>query len=256
MKIGIAQTHIVSENEKLNLKTAKEYISEAAQKGCRMVLFCEMSFTGFDMRSEANLKSGEYILELMKTAAVENHIAVGFGWAKKVKDKFENHYTIVDQDASIVSDYVKIHPFSFGGEDKFFSGGEKIVLFRLDDIDFSTFICYDLRFPEVFMEAATKAHVILVPSCWPLKRDEHRKILLRARAIENQVYILGINCVNETAGIVYGGESCIVNPDGEVHFFGSDEGLYFAEINDDVDRYREEFPVLKDRKAIALKITP
>lgn len=110
-------------------------------------------------------------------------------------------------------------------------------------------LCYDLRFPEIFQIASKKADVILVPANWPEARTEHWKCLLRARAIENQVYIFGINCVGKNNGLNYSGHSCIIDPNGKVLEELSDrEGVLSFELKNDVKKIRDGFPVKRDRR--------
>lgn len=137
----------------------------------------------------------------------------------------------------------------FSGEDKKFQGGKKIDVFELDGIRFSTFICYDLRFPEIFQIASKEAHVILLLANWSQKRSEHWKCLLRARAIENQVYIIAVNCVGEISGLDYSGDSCVINPNGEImiELSGREELLEY-QFSDNVDIFRNSFQVKNDRK--------
>ena len=185
----------------------------------------------------------------MQQYAVQYHISIGFGWVKDCGEKSENHYTIVNKAGKIISDYAKIHPFSYSGEDIKFQGGNKIAVFELDNIKFSTFICYDLRFPEIFQAASKTANIIIVPANWPASRSEHWKCLLRARAIENQVYILAINCVGEVGGLHYSGDSCVINPNGEILMeLSGQEGVLEYELLDDVGDFRNSFQVKNDRR--------
>ena len=79
-------------------------------------------------------------------------------------------------------------------------GGEKVVTYDVGGVPFSSFICYDLRLPEVFRAIADFVHAVIVPANWPAKRAEQWKTLLRARAIENQVYVFAVNCVGDMGG--------------------------------------------------------
>lgn len=208
-----------------------------------------MSFTGFSMNTEITKESNLEIVNKMTDYAKKYQIAIGFGWVNDCGGKSESHYTIVDKEGAIVSDYVKIHPFSFSGEDRKFKGGEKINVFELGGVKFSTFICYDLRFPEIFQIASKEAHVILVPANWPQKRRKHWKCLLQARAIENQVYIITVNCVGEIGGITYSGDSCVINPNGELLMEAvGQEALLNYELKDNVRDFRNAFLIRDDRK--------
>ena len=119
-----------------------------------------MGFALADQYGKISQRVGRTIERVFRCYAKMYHIAIGFGWVKDCGKKSENHYTIMDKEGNIISDYAKIYPFSFSGEDKKFQGGEKINIFELDGIKFSTFICYDLRFPEIFQIASKEAHVI------------------------------------------------------------------------------------------------
>lgn len=183
--------------------------------------------------------------------AICNAISYG-NWlwmGERLWGKSENHYTVINDKGEIISDYAKIHPFSFAGEDHKFRGGDNIVTFELNGIRFSTFICYDLRFPEVFQIASKDSQVIIVPADWPEKRKEHWQCLLRARAIENQIYIIAVNCVGEIGGVHYSGDSCIVDPDGKVLAgLSGQEGILEYNLINDVNCFRNSFQVKNDRR--------
>ena len=94
-----------------------------------------------------------------------------------------------------------------------------------------------------------RAHVIIVAADWPAGRSEHWKCLLRARAIENQCYILGVNTVGNQNGLYYSGDSCVVLPDGTVaEQLSDEEGLIFYDLVDDVEKFRRGFPMKQDRR--------
>ena len=250
--VALAQTQIVWEDQEHNYDIAEKRIREAVSQKAEAVFFPEMSFTGFSMNTDATKESDGRTVQRMRVLAQQYRVSIGFGWVKDciaACGKCENHYTVVDSAGNVLSDYAKIHPFSYSGEDLKFQGGSSLAYFMLNGILCSTFICYDLRFPEIFQAASQNAHVIVVPANWPAKRREHWKTLLRARAIENQVYILAVNCVGEAGGILYTGDSCMISPDGDVRAeLSGTEGMIVLELTDDVERFRREFPVKRDRR--------
>ncbi len=249
MKIVLCQTHIKWEDKKANYAIAKKAVADAAYLETDLILFPEMSFTGFSMNTDITKESHNETIDQMRKYACQYRVAIGFGWVKNCGDRAENHYSVVDRQGRILSDYTKIHPFSYSGEDKMFRGGEKIVTFQMEGITFSVFICYDLRFPEIFQIASKTANVIIVPANWPASRSEHWLCLLKARAIENQVYILAINCVGTIGGIYYSGNSCVINPNGEMLVEASDKDkLLEYVLVDDVKRFRDSFPAKNDRR--------
>lgn len=119
----------------------------------------------------------------------------------------------------------------------------------LDGIPFGLSICYDLRFPELYQQLSKEAHVILVPANWPVGRRSHWRTLLTARAIENQSYMIGINCYGNQGELYYSGNSSAVMPNGEVLFDITDkEEMRIFELTDDVPLYRKQFPTKADRR--------
>jgi predicted amidohydrolase len=146
--------------------------------------------------------------------------------------------------------YRKIHPFTYGGEHKNFRPGSEFVTLDVDGLRVSMFVCYDLRFADEFWQLATDTDVYLVPGNWPASRREHWMALLRARAIENQAFIIGCNRVGTGGGLVYSGDSRICNPLGEIiASAGNEPTILFAEITaDEVRTVRDTFPFLQDRR--------
>ena len=112
--------------------------------------------------------------------------------------------------------YRKVHPFTFGGEEKSFRAGDELVTVEIDGLRISPFVCYDLRFADEFWQLAPTTDVYLVPANWPERRRLHWQVLLQARAIENQAYVVGVNRVGEGGGLSYVGDSRIVDPVGEL----------------------------------------
>ena len=157
MKIAIAQTEIMFEQPEENLANAAAWIAQAAAAQADCIVFPEMSFTGFSMQVEKIAGYAPKIHEKMRQLAVQCGIAIGYGWTSQEQHgKGENHYTLLDKKGGVLSDYVKIHPFSYGGEDRFYHSGEKLTSAVLGEFSVGTLICYDLRFPEVFRAAAPR----------------------------------------------------------------------------------------------------
>lgn len=249
IKIALAQTNIVWEDKAKNYKKAEERIKESLSFGTQAIFFPEMSFTGFSMNTKATKEQNQETIQQIRQFAKKYQMCIGFGWVKDCGERCENHYTIVDNSGNIVSDYAKLHPFSYSGEDKNFKGGNTISTFLLKGICFSSFICYDLRFPEIFQAVSKNAHVTVLAANWPAQRSSHWKALLKARAIENQVYILAVNCIGTIGEINYTGESCIINPNGDVQaYLAGKEGTIYFELIDDVQQFRDAFPVKQDRR--------
>ena len=270
MRLGLAETHIVWENKelnKINLEKCVEEFSRAVSpyKETALLLFPEMSMTGFSMNTDITAEDNDESLVFAEYLSNKYKIALGIGWVKKQKMLCENHYSILAPCQGLISDYVKIHPFSYSGEDKLFKGGEKISVCKLDAFNIGTAICYDLRFPEIFQIMSKKAELIVVPANWPKKRSTHWNTLLCARAIENQCYVAGINCFGEIGGVNYSGDSGLYSPSGEkiipdevLSLKACEKGnmqhkLLIYKIENNVAKERAAFPMKKDRREALYK---
>lgn len=250
MLIGLAQMNIIWEDSKLNLEKCEAFIKDASNRNVELLLFPEMTFTGFTMNIDKLDLSEENIINWLKTQAINFKINLGIGYAIKVHNKGENKYAIISKYGEVLLNYTKIHPFSKVKEDEKYYKGNKIVSCNIGDTNISSFICYDLRFPEIFQKASKEAHLITVAAAWPASRSSHWNALLKARAIENQCYIAAINRVGIGDGLEYIGESQIIDPNGEVitklRFC---EELILGEINiKDVLEVQNSLSVKADRR--------
>ena len=249
MKAALCQFQIEYEAKARNLRRAEQMIETAAAERAEIIFFPEMSFTGFSMHTMLTGESGGKTIQVLQEYARNYHIAVGFGWVKQNGDKGENHYTVVNDAGTVLADYVKIHPFSFSSEDNYYIAGSQTAVFPFAGHTFGLYICYDLRFPEIFRAAAAEADVMIVAANWPEKRIAHWNKLLEARALENQCWVLGINCVGDQDSLHYNGSSRAVNPEGETADSLCDrEGILFCEIQDEAANFRSSFPALQDRR--------
>lgn len=163
-----------------------------------------------------------------------------------------NTSLVFDTDGERIADYRKIHRFGFaGGEPKLMEAGEELVTFRLHGVVTGLATCYDLRFPELFREYVDQgAQVMLVPAAWPAARVDAWRTLLRARAMENQTWMIACNTAGTHAKTPMGGYSAVVAPTGEV-VVEAGEGEEVLSVDVDlglVEQTRESFPVLDDRR--------
>ncbi|MFI9205715.1 carbon-nitrogen family hydrolase [Streptomyces sp. NPDC053048] len=152
---------------------------------------------------------------------------------------------------ALVRVYRKIHRFGFDkGEAVLMGAGDRPVTVRLPDTTLGLATCYDLRFPELFRALTDAgAHTFVVPAGWPERRREHWTLLARARAVENQSYVLACGTAGTHAGVQQAGHSIVVDPWGEVLAeAGHDEEVLTVDLDPGrVAKTREEFPALKDR---------
>jgi len=139
-----------------------------------------------------------------------------------------------------------------GGESKNYEAGAEILTFKWHGFVVAPFVCYDLRFPELFREGARQAaQLFVVIANWPIKRIQHWVVLLQARAIENQAYVVGVNRTGSDPTYPYNGRSLIVNPHGDILVdAGSSECVISADVDlATVEAWRAEFPALQDMRA-------
>lgn len=166
-------------------------------------------------------------------------------------DRYRNLSLLFAPDGSERASYRKIHPFSYGGEDRLFEAGREIVTVDVEGWVVQPTICYDLRFPELYRAGSGRGtHLILVQANWPEARQAHWRALLQARAIENQAFVAGVNCCGDQDALRYAGGSAVYSPKGEpVALAGSEEGMLRARIDLDVcKQWRKHFPALRDRQ--------
>lgn len=248
MRLAVCQMTIVWEDKRENYKKAEQFCEKAGELGADLICFPEMSFTGFSMNTKKTAEENNETISLMQEYAQKYDLAVGFGWTKKTEGKAENHYTVVTGE-KICGDYIKMHPFSYSGENLYFQGGSTPCILELDGLKIGLSVCYDLRFPELYQYLSEKAELILVPANWPESRSLHWKTLLQARAVETQSYIAGINCYGNVGQLYYSGDSCVIHPGGEIVCgYLEKEELQICDIGNDVKAYRKSFPVRRDRK--------
>ncbi|HKP97092.1 MAG TPA: nitrilase-related carbon-nitrogen hydrolase [Fibrobacteria bacterium] len=165
---------------------------------------------------------------------------------------FRNLSLLYAPDGTERAMYRKVHPFSYGGEDRMFSRGNEIVTVDAEGWVIQPSICYDLRFPELYRAGSRRgAHLILVQANWPQARQAHWEVLLRARAIENQAFVAGVNCTGAQESLRFAGGSAILTPKGETLAAGGDEeGVVRGKADlDECRQWRKHFPALRDRMA-------
>ncbi len=252
MKLALCQTDIVWENKEKNYETAEKYIKKAAENKGELAVFPEMSFTGFtvNVSGMGEVFEESETVHIMRDMAKKYGIALGFGMIVTENGKNKNRFVIIDKDGNIAGYYDKIHPFSYSEEGKFFTGGNHITNVRIGDTAISLFVCYDLRFPEIFSCASYTCDLLLVIANWPASRINQWTHLLRARSIENQCYVAGINRTGTGDGIIYNGKSAVFDCYGNLLTeMDNHEGLAFCEIiPENVVYFRNKFRMKQDRR--------
>ncbi|MBI5665334.1 MAG: carbon-nitrogen family hydrolase [Nitrospirae bacterium] len=254
MKIALIQLNIAWESKRANFDKAELFVKKASHEKCDIVVFPEMFNTGFSMNvsAVAEDKDGE-TAAILSNMAQKNNINIIAGYSLKDVDngKGNNIAAAYDRKGLLIASYTKIHPFSFAKEDQYYSAGNTTVIFDIEGMKASIFICYDLRFPEVFRNVAKEVQTIFVIANWPSSRREHWETLLKARAIENQCFVIGVNRTGKDGNdIQYPGSSFVFDPLGKEICSGNDvDELIICNINiHEVSEIRARFPFLKDMR--------
>jgi len=254
MNVVALQFDIIWEKKRLNFEKVRRLITEAAPPKDALVVLPEMFATGFSMNADAIAEpyGGEMEQFLAKTAK-EFAICLMAGAAMRGRDgRARNKALVFSPAGELIAFYAKMKPFTPGGEADHYVAGEHPIVFAWDDCAISPFICYDLRFPEIFREAvaAHRPELFAVIANFPEKRIGHWVTLLQARAIENQAYVVGVNRIGKDPDYTYGGRSLIANPQGEiVADAGAREGFISAQMDlAGLRKYREGLRFLADLK--------
>jgi len=252
MKIALVQMDIRWEDREANLERAGSFLEDAARGGADAALLPEMFTTGFSMNPVAHDdnedgRTHSFLSGIARRLGI--NIVAGYGVVNKAGGKGRNIARAYGRVGEAAGTYVKMHPFSHAGEDRHFEAGTSPALFALDGVPASVFICYDLRFPEVFRQVAREARLVCVLANWPASRDDHWISLLKARAIENQCFVAGVNRAGtDGSGLSYRGHSAIFGPSGEtVCSCGEAEEVRICSLDpDEAERVRAKYPFLKD----------
>lgn len=254
MRIYGIQLDIQWENKAANYRRVRELLEKAAPESGSLVVLPEMFATGFSMNVVNVVENSAQTEQFLQDLAREFSVAVLGGLATlndDVQGRNEALFVTPDGTEKTASRYCKIHPFTFGGESEHYCAGKNVTAFEWQSFQVAPFICYDLRFPEIF-RAATKqgANLFCVIANWPAPREAHWRALLMARAIENQAYVIGVNRCGDDPKLHYVGRSQIIDPRGTILADGgSEEGVISAALNlEELKTYRREFPVLADMK--------
>ncbi len=217
----------------------------------RLVVLPEMFATGFSMNAEVVSGYASETRDFLSVTASKHSVFVLGGYAEPASPLPANVCSIFSPSGSEILRFRKIHPFSMAEEDQHYVGGESVPTAEVEGVRVTPFICYDLRFPEPFRPAAPDTDLYCVIANWPDKRRSAWSTLLRARAIENQAYVMGVNRVGMGGGLPHAGDTALVDPMGEIVAVASDyeEGVIMGKVDTrEVTKVRRHLPFLKDRR--------
>lgn len=256
MKVAAVQHDIAWEDREATLARLEPMIGAAAAGGARLVALTEMFPTGFSMDPDriAEPADASPTTDFLRERAAAEDVwvcgsvairpATGGSPARPV-----NRFLLAGPDGSLAV-YDKLHPFSYSGEHEHYAAGTERISVKVEGVRVTPFVCYDLRFGDEFWTEAATTDCYVVVANWPAARRQHWQVLLSARAIENQAYVVGVNRVGAGGGIRYEGDSRIVGPFGEVLAEAAGvERILFADVDPGVvAETRARYPFLADRR--------
>lgn len=234
-----------------NFNHVRITLEKAAEKGVQLAVLPEMWSSGFSYKNlnELAKRTAVIVQELCELSRKLEMVIVG-SQPEPNEDKVFNTIHLIDK-GNIIGKYRKLHLFSLLGEDRAFDSGDNYLLAETSIGKIGVIICYDLRFPELSRRLAIEgAQVICVPAQWPKPRQEHWRTLLRARAIENQLFIVACNSCGLVGKLDLFGMSMIINPKGEIISEAGEEECIISGIldMDMMNEWRAQIPCFNDRR--------
>lgn len=227
-------------------------VARAAARGARLVVLPEMATTGFSMDTAQAVPIESEHVDALRCVARQHAIWLVAGVAIReslpLPGAAVNVALVIDPTGTITAIHRKQRLFAFAGEDRFYEPGHHATVVEIDGVRVALFICYDLRFPELFRAVAARTDAMVVIANWPAARRAHWDTLLAARAIENQCVVLGVNRTGLGDGILYDGGSQafdawgdpLIDPAGNPQIVVVDTGH--------VARIRADYPFLRDAR--------
>jgi len=232
VRVALVEADTVWEDPAANRAHLREHLPAAD-----VAVLTEFAFTGFTMAPRPDPDAEPFLVDLAR----ERGQAIVAGY---IGEGPRNEAVAVDAAGAVLARYAKLHRFTYADEHLHYRSGDDLPVFELCGVRAAMLICYDLRFPEVFREAALKgAEIFFVIANWPEQRVAQWRTLLRARAIENQAFVVGVNRVGTDPRFSYVSSSLVAGPQGDIVH----EGAGVVDVDPDVVReWRREFPALRD----------
>lgn len=257
LPIAFLQTGLFWEDPSRNLAQLEEKL-QALPSHTHLTILPEMFSTGFSMNPNAYAETmeGETVQWMKKISAQKKTILVGSVMIKEGENYFNRLLWVLPNGQ--IGQYDKRHLFGYAGEDKQYTPGNKRLIASVNGWRVNLQICYDLRFPVWSRQRSgydeegnfqPEYDILIYVANWPARRAEAWKTLLRARAIENQCYVIGVNRIGlDGNGIDHQGDSQLVGPSGEVIYTSENrEELYTAALDPLLlQDTRQRFPFLRD----------
>ena len=257
MKFALVSLDQIWHDKSANFARIETFVREARTHGCDVVVLPEMTLTGYSMNIDAHAEPEDASPSVARFGGLarEFGITIVFGTCLRAPDgrHASNVLCMATPDGDSRAIYSKMHPFSFAGEADVLKAGDEIRIVRLGDLRCAVTICYDLRFPELYAGMAPSCDAAIVIANWPNRRIAHWRALLVARAIENQMFVIGVNRIGTDGnGLSYEKSSMVVMPDGtllEPVVSGFEMDIFDVDPTE-VGKYRASFPTVRDRRPL------
>lgn len=276
IRVHAVQLDIAWEDPPANYARTSALLESADVSPGDLVVLPEMFDTGFSFRTDVTADREGRTLRFLQGLAQKHRITLqGARTVIGPDGRGRNRASVIGPAGEVLVEYDKIHPFSFGRENEFFNGGDRVVVYPWIGggqgpagegagrgpgpsvsptlLTVCPAICYDLRFPEIFRQGLLMgAQVYALGANWPLPRARHRLALGIARAIENQAYVICVNRAGSDPHLKYAGGSYVIDPMGEVLLdAGEGEGVLSVEIDPAlIASWREKFPAWRDGRLL------
>ena len=258
MKIALLQLKVLEKNKEANVLHGLQLVREAAKEH-ELVVLPEVWTTGYSLghlEQEAEEAASPVLEELAQIARTEKCAILAGSVPMRRDGKIYNTSVAIDKTGSFVNYYDKVHLFGLFNEADFFAPGNNFNVFELDGVCCGSTICYDLRFPELFRHLALQgAKLIFCPAEWPTARGDIWRLLAQARAAENHIFVLAVNCAGTFKDAPFYGHSMVVAPSGKLLAeAGSEEEIISCEIDlADIDKVRSRLNALADVRKELIK---
>jgi omega-amidase len=253
LKVTLIQADLAWEDGAANREALWDMIDAIDAPGDLIVL-PEMFATGFSMspRDLAEPMTGESVRWLHQVAKMKKAAVTGSLMIEEERRYYNRLFWVTPDGGQLT--YDKKHLFTYAGEDNVYTHGDRHLQVALKDWQIRPMICYDLRFPVWTRNREPYYDLAIFVANWPARRADHWRSLLKARAIENQSYVIGVNRVGQDGnGHDYCGDSLAIDPFGRILFHRAIEPcVHTLTLADDLmAQYRGEFPVLSDADGFA-----
>ena len=234
-----------------SMDRAAKVVAAGKRDGAALIVLPEMCTSGFTMDTTgfAEPLDGPSARRLSRLAR-DHEVWITAGVpTRDSNSRARNSALVFDPSGALIAHYDKQKLFGYASESDFYEPGDSAVIVEIEGVKVAPFICYDLRFPEIFRSVAREVDMIVIIASWPAARRAHWDTLLRARAIENQCYVIGVNRTGNGGGLVYDGGSAAFDPWGG-RVDSDRNGASSVRLADvqaqEVKRVRAAYPFIQD----------